>query len=228
MRQTEIYSMNNCLYSEQNYVGRIKELSPKSFSRALYLLEVKGMIRSRSVRIALMVALLANGVALAGSVKSGPQVGEKVPGPFAPLNVTGADAGKKCCQYCKNGPRPVAVVFAKQFTPAVAQLVKKIDATAVADKERGLGSSVVVCSDAAGLDQQLQGIAQQMQIQNAVLTLYKPGGPERYRLSAEADVTVLLYNHFTVKANHAFKAGELNDPAMDAILADLGKMLSDN
>ncbi len=186
------------------------------------------MNHSRSVRIAFAVALLANGVALAGSVKSGPQVGEKVPGPFAPLNVTGPDAGKKSCQFCKNGARPVVVVFAKQLTPALAQLVKKIDAATVANKERGLGSYVVFCSDAAGLDQQLQSIARQMQIQSTVLTLYKPGGPERYRLAPEADVTVLLYSHFTIKANHAFKAGELNGPAMDAIVADLGKMLSDN
>jgi hypothetical protein len=182
----------------------------------------------RSVLAVLAMAVLASTVALAGSVKSGPQVGEKVPGPFAPLNVTGPDAGKKSCQYCKNGARPVVVVFAKQFTPAVAQLVKKIDVAAAANKERNLGSYVVVCNDAAGLDQQLQNMAQQMQLQNTVLTLYKPGGPERYRLAAEAEVTVLLYNHFTVKANHAFKAGELDSSALDAILADLGKMLSDN
>jgi hypothetical protein len=185
------------------------------------------MIRSRSVRMALVVAMLANGVALAGSVKSGPQAGEKVPGPFAPLNVTGPDAGRKSCQFCKNGARPVAVIFAKQLTPALAQLVKKIDAATVASEGK-LGSYAVVCSDAAGLEQQLQSIAQQMQIQKTVLTLYQPGGPERYRLAAEADVTVLLYSHFTVKANHAFKADELNDAAMDALLADLGKMLSDN
>ena len=186
------------------------------------------MIRSRSARVAFMVVLWANGVALAGSVKSGPQVGEKVPGPFPPLNVTGPDAGKKSCQYCKNGARPVAVIFARQFTPAVAQLVKKIDAATAANKERSLGSYVVVCSDAAGLDQQLQGIARQMQIQNTVLTIYKPGGPERYGLSPEADVTVLLYHHLTVKANHAFKADELNGAATDAILAYLTKMLADN
>jgi hypothetical protein len=191
-------------------------------------MEVKGMLHSRSVRIALAATLLANGIALAGSVQSGPPVGEKVPGPFAPLNVNGPDAGKKSCQFCKNGARPVVVVFAKQLTPALAQLVKKIDVATAANKERGLGSYVVVCSDAPGLDQQLQSIAQQMQIQNTVLTLYKSGGPERYRLAAEAEVTVLLYSHFTVKANHAFKAGELNGPAMDIILADLGKMLSDN
>jgi hypothetical protein len=191
-------------------------------------MEVTGMNYSRSARIALVVAVLANGAALAGSVRSGPQIGEKVPGPFAPLNVTGPDAGKKSCLYCKNGARPVVAVFVKQLTPAVAQLVKKIDVATAANKEQGLGSYVVLCSDAAGLDQQLQSLAQQMQIQNTVLTFYKAGGPERYRLAPEADVTVLLYNHFTIKANHAFKAGELDDPSMDAIFADLSKMLSDN
>ncbi len=39
---------------------------------------------------------------------------------------------------------------------------------------------------------------------------------------------MLVYNHFTVKANHAFKAGELNSQAMDPIFADLAKMLSEN
>jgi hypothetical protein len=186
------------------------------------------MIHSRNLLGAFAAVLLTSGVLLAGSVKSGSQVGEKVPGPFAPLNVTGPDAGKKICQYCKNGAHPVAVVFAKQLTPAVVQLVKKLDAATAVSKERGLGSYVVVCSDAAGVDQEIQGVAKQNQIQNTVLTLYKAGGPERYRLAPEAEVTLLLYNHFTVKANHAFKPGELTEPAMNAILTDLGKMLSDN
>ncbi len=155
---------------------------------------------------AFLVALLSSGIALAGSVKSGPQVGEKVPGPFKPLCVTGPDAGQAVCQYCKNGTRPVAVIFAKQITPVVAQLLKRIDIATASNKDAGLGSYAVICTDAAGVNRQLAALAQQMGIQNTVLTLYKAGGPEKYRLSAEADVTVLLYNHFSVKANHAFKA----------------------
>ena len=186
------------------------------------------MIHFRSAAVAFAVALLANGILLAGPIQSGPQVGEKVPGPFSPLNVTGPDAGKTSCLYCKNGSRPVMAIFAKQLTPAVEQLMKKIDTATAANKEQGLGSYVVFCTDSAGLDQKLQGVARQLQIQSTVLALYKSGGPERYRLAAEADVTVLLYNHLTVKANHAFKAGELSSPAIDAILADLAKMLADN
>jgi hypothetical protein len=186
------------------------------------------MFYFRSTLVSFIVALLSGGIALAGSVISGPQVGEKVPGPFKPLNVTGPDAGKASCQYCKNGMRPVAVIFAKAITPEVAQLLKKIDTATAMNKERGLGSYAVVCNDTAGLDRQLLAVAQQMQIQNTILTLYKAGGPETYRLAPDADVTILLYNHLTVKANHAFKNGELTGAAIDAILADLGNILSQN
>ena len=41
--------------------------------------------------------MLAAGV-LAGDLKSGPEVGKNIPGPFHPWNVTGAKAGEKFCQ----------------------------------------------------------------------------------------------------------------------------------
>jgi hypothetical protein len=42
------------------------------------------------------LALLAGSV-LAADVKSGPQAGDRIPGAFNPLNVTGDDAGQKRC-----------------------------------------------------------------------------------------------------------------------------------
>ena len=186
------------------------------------------MFNYRSLLLAFLMGLFSTGIVMAGSVKSGPQAGDKVPGPFKPLNITGPDAGQASCQYCKNGSRPVAVIFATDITPAVAQLIKKIDTATAENKERGLGSYVVVCSDTAGADRQLQTLARQAQIQTTILTTYKAGGPERYRLAADAEVTVLLYNHLTVKANHAFKKGELDDAAINTIVTDLGKMLWDN
>jgi hypothetical protein len=45
------------------------------------------------------LAVLLAGSALADeSLKSGPQVGQTIPGPFHPLNVTGTYAGEKACQ----------------------------------------------------------------------------------------------------------------------------------
>ncbi|HTU92572.1 MAG TPA: hypothetical protein VMF69_20995 [Gemmataceae bacterium] len=182
----------------------------------------------RNMLVSFVVALLSSGIAVAGSVTSGPQPGEKVPGPFTVRNITGPQAGQMGCQYCNHGSRPVAVIFTKAITPEVAQLLKKIDTATAMSKESGLGSFAVVCSDAASMDQQLKAIAQQLGIQKTILTLYKAGGPEKYRLSPEADVTVLLYNHLTVKANHAFKNAELTEAATNAIFADLAKMLSEN
>jgi hypothetical protein len=188
------------------------------------------MLLSHIARVALVVAVVALTLEFcqAGSVKSGPQVGDKVPGAFSPLNINGPDAGKKSCQYCKNGSRPVVAIFVKEVTPGIAELVKKIDTVTAANKERGLGSYVVVCSDAAGMEQLLKTVADKMQIQNTVLTLYKAGGPERYGIAADADVTVLIYNHFTIKTNHAFKAGELNSQAINAVVGDVVKMLTED
>jgi hypothetical protein len=46
----------------------------------------------------LACALLVSSVFAAEALQSGPQPGDKVPGPFNPLNVTGDSAGKKACQ----------------------------------------------------------------------------------------------------------------------------------
>ncbi len=186
------------------------------------------MLDFRNLLVSFIVALLSSGIAVAGSVLSGPQVGEKVPGPFKVLNITGPEAGQTSCQYCNHGTRPVAVIFTKAITPEVTRLLKKIDTATAMNKEAGLGSFAVVCSDAAGMEQQLRTVAQQLGIQHTLLTLYKAGGPEKYRLSPEADITVLLYNHLTVKANYAFRNAELTEAATDAILTDLAKMLSEN
>jgi hypothetical protein len=46
-----------------------------------------------------LVVVLAIGSTLAAeALKSGPQVGDDIPGPFDVLNCTGAAAGKKNCQ----------------------------------------------------------------------------------------------------------------------------------
>jgi hypothetical protein len=57
------------------------------------------MMTSRnSLGACLALALLAGGVLAAEGLKSGPQVGDPIPGVFHPLNVTGDSAGQKVCQ----------------------------------------------------------------------------------------------------------------------------------
>ncbi|MFN4259925.1 MAG: hypothetical protein ACK4RK_11585 [Gemmataceae bacterium] len=45
----------------------------------------------------LTMVLFLGGTLVADELKSGPQVGQTIPGAFNPLNVTGSDAGQKRC-----------------------------------------------------------------------------------------------------------------------------------
>jgi hypothetical protein len=174
---------------------------------------------------ALALVLTAGTSLAAEPVASGPQVGEKVPGPFKPLNATGADAGKEECLYCKNGSKPVAMVFVRELTPEVVALIKKLDAATAAKRDAGLASCVIVLSDAKDLAASLAKWAREEKIANTVLATYAPAGPAKYALAPNAAVTVVLYTKHTVKANHTFRTGELKASGADAIVADLAKIL---
>jgi len=179
---------------------------------------------------AAVLVVLSAGVVLAEEKKaeklvSGPQAGEKLAGPFHPLNVTGAKAGQKNCLYCENGPNPVAMVFARENTPEVAKLIKRIDETTVKNQGAQMGSFVVFLSDKEGLDKDLAGLAKTTGLKKCILSIDNPAGPKGYNVNKDADVTVVLYVEGTAKANYAFKKGELNDKAIDAIVADVSKIV---
>jgi hypothetical protein len=174
---------------------------------------------------ALVVVAFAVCPVSAADPKSGPQVGEKVPGPLHPLNCTGDHAGEKYCLYCENGDNPVAMIFVRQVTPEVAKLIKRIDRATDQNKEHSMGSFVVFLSDSETLETELKELAKKEKIQHCVLAIDDPEGPKNYNIAQEADVTVVLYTKRTVKANHAFRKGELNDKGIEAIVADLAKIL---
>src|SRR5437660_7401055 len=102
------------------------------------------------------VLFVAAGIHADESLKSGPQVGKEVPGPFHPLNVTGEKAGMKNCLYCSNGPNPVAVVFARNLNPQVSTLLKRLDEATQHNEKANMGSFAVFCSDQEGLERTLK------------------------------------------------------------------------
>jgi hypothetical protein len=169
-------------------------------------------------------ALVLTSVYAGGALKSGPQVGQEVPGPFHPLNVTGEAKGKKACLYCANGVNPVAVVFAREATPEVAKLLKQLDEATLKNGKASMGSYAVFCSDKEGLDKQLEKIASDQKLEKLVLSIDNPAGPKSYNIAQDAEVTVLLYTNFEVKANHTFRKGELNPAAITRVVADVTKI----
>jgi hypothetical protein len=88
-----------------------------------------------------------------------------------------------------------------------------------------MGSYAVFCSDKDGLDKALTKLAADQKLTKLILSIDNPAGPEKYKIAKEAEVTVLLYREFEVKANHAFRAGELNDAAITKVVADVSKIV---
>ncbi len=181
----------------------------------------------RKLSAAAPAVVLAAGLAAAAEIKSGPQPGDTTPGPFTPLNVTGEDAGKKQCLVCKNGTNPVVMIFARSADdPATRKLIQAVDAATAKHADCEMGSFVVVLTDdeeKAGAA--LKAFADKEKLTKIVLATDSPAGPPKYKVSKDADVTVVLYTKHEVKANHAFKKGELTDKDIAAIVADVAKIV---
>jgi len=160
------------------------------------------------------------------AVKSGPQVNEELAGPFHPLNVNGDKAGEKACLYCSNGANPVAMVFARTTTPELTKLLTKLETACTKNKDAKMGSFVVFCSDEDGLEAKLKKVAKDNKLENVVLSIDNPAGPKDYNVNKDADITVVLYRNRTVKANFAFKKGEIKDADIETIMKAVPKILS--
>jgi hypothetical protein len=158
-------------------------------------------------------------------VKSGLQPGEKITSIFEPVNVTGEFAGQPHCLVCENGASPVAMIFAREASEPLMKLAARLDAATVKNIDKSMGSFVVFLSEAEGLDQRLAAAAKKHQLKRIVLAIDKPAGPDGFEVAADADVTVVLYHDYNVKANHAFRKGELNDKAIEKIAADVAKII---
>lgn len=182
-------------------------------------------MKFRLFAAALVAAALAIPAA-AEHMKSGPQAGEKVPGPFHPVNVTGEHKGEKFCLFCVNGENPVAMVFARESSPELTKLIKKLDDATGKNKDKSMGSFVVFLSDKEGLDKDLTTLAEKEKIEKTVLSIDNPAGPKAYNVAKDADVTVVLYVDRVVKANHAFKKGELTDAGIEKIVSEVPTILS--
>jgi hypothetical protein len=171
----------------------------------------------------IFIATVANA---AEPVKSGPQAGAKVPGPFEPFNVTGTNAGEECCLFCKFGVDPTVMVFAKDLSEPLTGLVKRLDELNVKYKKADLGTCAIFCDKGTRLRGHLKTLADKQGFKEIILaTMEQP--PKAYAINNDADVTVIVYVGAAVKANHAFRKGELDAKAIDAITSDVEKMMRD-
>jgi hypothetical protein len=180
----------------------------------------------RQLLAGVVAVALVGGIAIAADIKSGPQEGSKLPGPFHPLNVNGEAAGKKNCLYCQFGDDPVAMVFARTADcPQTAKLIKKLDAATAANKKDSMGSFVVFLSDDDKMADTLKTMTEKEGIKNTIVAVDNPAGPEKYSVAKDADLTIVLYTDRVVKVNKSFKKGTITDADIDAIIKDLSKIV---
>ena len=109
----------------------------------------------------------------------------------------------------------------------MTSLVKKIDAETAKNSDSGMCSFVIFCSDKEGLEDQLKDLAKKEKLKKISLSIVdSKAGPRGYDINPDAEVTVFLYTSRTVKANHAFKKGELKAKDVDKIVGDVSKIVS--
>jgi quercetin dioxygenase-like cupin family protein len=189
-------------------------------------------MRLRVLSLVLISGLLVCGSLPAGDLTSGPQIGDRIPGPFNPLIVVDAEkpdrSGTRCDPVERHGSSPVVLVFARTVSEPVTKLVKRLDAELAKHKQDGakrLYAYMVMLSDDESLEMRLKDFAKKHRIKNTSLAIdWNVSGPSGWKLGRDADVTIILYSRGKVEANHAFRKGELNEKRIDTVLADLPKL----
>ena len=117
------------------------------------------------------------------------------------------------------------MIFAREVSDPLTSLVKKIDAFTEQHKAADVGSFVVFCNDAEGLEKQLKELADKEKLKHLVLSIDNPAGPKDYQVTKDADITIVFYSQFKVVANHVFRKGDLKDKEIAKVLEDLPKIL---
>ena len=157
-------------------------------------------------RLSLAVAALslASACAFAASVKSGLKPGASVPA-FDVVDVSGPNKGKQLCYRCSYGNAPVVAAFIKGDAAKAAPVLAGVQKLVDSNKAKGL-KSFVVFMGGTELKGGIEKIAAERKISVPMTIL--PQGPAAadiaaYKISPEADVTIMLWNQGKVAASFA-------------------------
>lgn len=178
--------------------------------------------------LGMAAALLVAGAAFAAEeIKSGLPVGEQVPA-FNVRDITGPSKGTTLCYRCKYGDKPVVTVFTRELSDNVKDLVKKVDAVVGKNEDKQMSAFVVVLTDDPdAVEPKLEALAKDAKLSNTPLTIIEgQSGPEEYKLSKEAEVTVMMWVEGEVKVNHAYARGKLDKKSVDQLIGETKKILN--
>src|SRR5262249_27456705 len=137
-----------------------------------------GMPKSSVVLVSCLLFCGSAAVAGEGGLKSGPQVGKELPGPFNPVNVTNADqpdrAGTRNDYTEQYGANPFVLVFARELSGPLATLARRLDVEVARNRPARLRAVVVVLSEDEGLEEKLETLGRKEGIKNVSLAFTVP------------------------------------------------------
>ena len=120
------------------------------------------------------------------------------------------------------------MLFARDLTGPLSSLLKQFDTAVDKNKEADMRSfAVFLTDDSDAMEKKIKEFAEKNKIsENVPLTIVEDtAGPLAFNVDKDAAVTVLLYTEGKVVSNFAFKAGEMKDKDVKAIVAQLSKIL---
>jgi hypothetical protein len=170
---------------------------------------------------ALAGVLVVTGLAIAGDsndkcLKAGDPIG-----PFYVTKVSGPEdnvkSGQTLCYRCKYGSRPMVMVFARETEGKVAELVKQLDAAVAKHEDAELKSFVtLIGGETDALRATAEKMAKKAGVKNVPITVAEDNenGPSNYKLDPKAEVIVVIAKDSEVKAQHTFKAAEIDVAAV--------------
>jgi hypothetical protein len=120
------------------------------------------------------------------------------------------------------------MVFSRKSDAALASLVKQIDEQIAKNSGKKLSSFVnLLGEDREALEGKAKELAAESKPANVaiVVPVEFEDGPKDFGINPKAEVTVMLYNKLKVVSNHAFGPGEFDAKDVEAIVADVPKIL---
>jgi len=160
--------------------------------------------------------------------QSGPQCGQR-PGPYAFLIATGPKRGQSHCYICETADRPAVIIFARTPNDVLGKFLAKLDQALASHKAANPNAWVTFLGeDQPALEPKLVEWSRKHGLANIPVGVFEDNdGPPSYRLSRDADVTVLLAVNQKVVVNFALRAGELTEEKQKEIVEALPRILAE-
>jgi hypothetical protein len=152
-------------------------------------------------------------------LRSGPQPGSEI-GPYSFLIATGPKRGTQHCYVCENRDKPVVLIFARDRSEELGRFLTSLDRLIEQEKATGIAGWVTfLAENQPALEPDLVNWGRKHGLRHIPLGIFEDKvGPPRYRLHAQADLTILLVSNGKVKQNFTFKSGSFNDAKAKEIL----------